>query len=158
MAIRIGEARDAARVLEIDTLTWAPWNSPAPRPIPEAIDHHRARLRAGEVLVAEVEGRVCGYLGMHTPFPVPSNAHVAVIDVAVHPACQRQGIATALIAAAPERARHLGKSKLSLRVLSTNPGAHRLYLRAGFAEEGRLRGEFRIAGASVDDILMAKWI
>ncbi len=158
MVIRIGEARDAMRVLEIDRLTWAPWNSPTPPPAADATEHYRGALRAGEFLVAERDGEVCGRLGLHTPFPIPSSAHVALIDINVHPERQRQGIATALLAAAPDRARRLGKRKLTLRVLSTNPVAHRLYVHAGFEEEGRLKGEFLIDGSLVDDILMAKWI
>jgi len=47
-------------------------------------------------------------------------------------------------------------TKLRLRVLATNPRARRVYDRQGYAEEGRLVGEFMIDGQLVDDILMAK--
>ena len=54
------------------------------------------------------------------------------------------------------RARDRGARKLSLHVLSTNPGAMRLYTRLGFEQEGVLRGEFLIEGRYVNDILLTK--
>jgi RimJ/RimL family protein N-acetyltransferase len=66
------------------------------------------------------------------------------------------GAASALLAAAEQRARAAGARKLSLRVLGTNEPAIRLYDRLGFKREGVLRAEFCIDGAYVDDVLMAK--
>jgi RimJ/RimL family protein N-acetyltransferase len=65
-------------------------------------------------------------------------------------------VATALLAAAEQRARTRGARKLSLRTFSTNPEAIRLYSRLGFEREGLLRAEFLIEGQYVDDILLAK--
>jgi RimJ/RimL family protein N-acetyltransferase len=65
-------------------------------------------------------------------------------------------VATALLAAAEQRARDRGARKLSLRTFSTNPEAIRLYSRFGFEREGLLRAEFLIEGQYVDDILLAK--
>lgn len=45
---------------------------------------------------------------------------------------------------------------MTLRVLGHNTGARRVYERCGFVVEGVLRGEFRIDGQDVDDILMAR--
>ena len=39
-----------------------------------------------------------------------------------------------------------------------NPGARRLYERAGFVVEGVLRGEFVLDGVPVDDVLMARYL
>ena len=74
----------------------------------------------------------------------------------VAPADRRRGVASALLAAAEQHARDRGARKLSLRVLSTNETAMRLYERLGFQREGTLRDEFRIDGRFVDDVLMAK--
>jgi ribosomal protein S18 acetylase RimI-like enzyme len=65
-------------------------------------------------------------------------------------------VATALLTAAEQRARERGARKLSLRVLSSNPDAIRLYTQLGFEQEGRLLGEFLIEGRYVDDLLLAK--
>ena len=48
-----------------------------------------------------------------------------------------------------------GARKLTLRVLASNPGAIRVYQRAGFVEEGRLTGLFLLEGQYVDDLLMS---
>ena len=72
------------------------------------------------------------------------------------PACGRHGVATALLQAAERRACDRGARKLSLHVLSTNPGAMRLYTRLGFEQEGVLRAEFLIEGRYVDDILLTR--
>jgi RimJ/RimL family protein N-acetyltransferase len=49
-----------------------------------------------------------------------------------------------------------GARKLGLRALSTNAPAIRLYERAGFREEGRLKDEIRLPGGSfADDVWFA---
>lgn len=108
--------------------------------------------------MAELSGRVCGYVGIASSDSLPSNAHVAVLDVAVHPDFQRRGVATSLLQSAENWCRANGKRKLALRVLSTNPGAEALYRKLGYVEEGRLLREFQIEGKFVDDILMKKWL
>ncbi|MFD2340325.1 GNAT family N-acetyltransferase [Clavibacter tessellarius] len=45
--------------------------------------------------------------------------------------------------------------RVSLEVLASNPRARRVYERAGFVEEGRLRAAFRFDGQPVDVIVMA---
>ncbi|MDO4099990.1 GNAT family N-acetyltransferase [Clavibacter michiganensis] len=45
--------------------------------------------------------------------------------------------------------------RISLEVMDFNPRARRVYERAGFVEEGRLRGAFRFDGEPVDVIVMA---
>jgi RimJ/RimL family protein N-acetyltransferase len=65
-------------------------------------------------------------------------------------------VAGSLLDAAEKQMRERGLRKLTLRVLSSNPGAIRLYERHGFTREGTLLDEFRINGRYVDDVLMAK--
>ncbi|MNP64326.1 ribosomal-protein-alanine N-acetyltransferase [compost metagenome] len=76
------------------------------------------------------------------------------LNIAIHPAYQRQGIGRVLMDALLEQAAGQGVRKLSLRVLASNPGAIAFYQSCGFAEQGRLVDEFWINGAYVDDILM----
>ncbi|OUE32175.1 Spermidine N(1)-acetyltransferase [Clavibacter michiganensis] len=48
-----------------------------------------------------------------------------------------------------------GLERISLEVMAFNPRARRVYERAGFVEEGRLRAAFRFDGEPVDVIVMA---
>jgi RimJ/RimL family protein N-acetyltransferase len=57
--------------------------------------------------------------------------------------------------AAATEARARGARRLTLRVLAHNEAARRLYDRSGYIVEGVLRGEFRLDGEYVDDVLMA---
>ena len=59
-------------------------------------------------------------------------------NIAVHPDYQRQGIGQRLIEAMKAWAAEQGVRKLSLRVLTTNPGAMEFYRNCGFVEQGRL--------------------
>ncbi len=76
--------------------------------------------------------------------------------LAVDPAYQGKGIGGTLVDAAIAEATARGAVKLSLRVLSTNEGARRLYARAGFETEGVLVDEFFLDGRDVDDHLLAR--
>lgn len=149
--VRSGSKSDIDAVFGIDKVTWSPTNSPGPRPAGpyELGEGH-------ELLVAEIDDEVVGYLKLTPPTPLASNAHVRhIIGLAVHPDHRRRGVARALLSAAMERARTAGWTKLSLRVLAPNVQAQNLYRASGFKTEGVLRGEFRIDGEEIDDVLMA---
>ncbi len=108
-------------------------------------------------LVAELDGRVVGYIRLKPPTRLPENAHVIQVQgLAVHPDARRHGVAAGLLGAAEETLRERGTRKLTLRVLSTNEAAIRLYQRHGFVREGTLLEEFCINGRFVDDVMMAK--
>jgi ribosomal protein S18 acetylase RimI-like enzyme len=107
--------------------------------------------------VAELDGRLAGYIRVKPVTPLRENAHVlGIVGLAVAPGSRRRGVASALLAAAEQHARARGARKLSLRVLSSNETAMRLYERHGFQREGTLRDEFCIGGLFVDDVVMAK--
>lgn len=111
----------------------------------------------GRTLVAEREGRVVGYARAVPASPLPENAHVWMLEgVAVAPAERGRGVAAAMLDAVVQRAAAAGVTKVSLRVLATNPRARRVYERAGFTVEGVLAEEFVLDGAFVDDVLMAR--
>jgi ribosomal protein S18 acetylase RimI-like enzyme len=78
--------------------------------------------------------------------------------MAVHPDYQGQNIGYELMQAVEKLARDNGKTKLSLRVLSTNEKAIRFYKRCGYQEQGRLVEEFYLNGQFVDDLLLYKHI
>ncbi len=155
VAIRVAEAADEARLVEIDTQPWLPRGTPSP-PQAEPV-FFRPHVDPSDTLVAELEGRIVGYALIGTPTPLPASARVQMIrGLAVDPARQGRGIGRALVAAAIVEAKARGAVKLSLRVLSTNDGARRLYAAAGFETEGVLADEFFLDGLDVDDHLLAR--
>lgn len=152
--IRLSRAADAAQLVAIDNSgVWTPANAPAPLAGKTAAEF-AAQNPPGSHLVAVIEDVVCGYVGFRTPTPLPSNAHVAQLDIAVHPGYHRMGIGRALIEAAKAHCAAQGKRKLSLRVMATNPKAIEFYTQCGFIEQGRLIDEFYVDGRYVDDIMM----
>ena len=156
MHVRTAVAGDEEALREIDQQTWSSTVSPAAVPEP-GTPFFGDRTVPDDVLVADVDGTVAGYVALRNTIPLPSHAHVLeVAGLGVGPAHQRQGVAEALLIAAVDEATRRGARKLSLRVLAANPGARRLYERCGFVVEGVLRGEFLLDGAYVDDVLMAR--
>lgn len=156
--IRPATKADDAELLEIDHVTWSPRWSPGTPPDRERDPTFFREQHGGPeaFLVAELDGVVVGYVGLHPAGGLASHAHVRIIDgLGVLPAAQGCGVGEALVRAAVERARAEGAAKVTLRVLGTNPTARRLYERCGFGVEGVLVGEFVIAGAPVDDVWMA---
>jgi ribosomal protein S18 acetylase RimI-like enzyme len=108
------------------------------------------------VLVAVDGEELIGYLILGPWVALESAAHVAEVNgLAVAPDRQGEGIGARLLAAAIERSRRESVRRLVLRVLSTNPGARRLYERHGFEVEGARREAFLLEGTYVDDLLMA---
>ena len=157
--VRKARMRDEPDIAALDAAAWSP-ESGFPSVIQAADGSFFSPDSPPEVhLVAEINGRIAGYLRLKPMTKLPENAHVlGIFGLAVTPAARRRGVAAALLTAAEDQARAQGAAKLSLRVLSTNDSAIRLYERQGFQHEGLLRGEFIISGSYVDDVLMAKQV
>ena len=157
--IRSARETDQAALADLDAAAWSPESG-----FPSVIqaDHPAAAFFTaadppGIHLVAELAETVVGYVRLKPPTRLPENAHVThVSGLAVCPSARRRGVAAALMTAAEPFARARGARKLSLRVLSTNQPAIRLYERLGFECEGVLKEEFLIGHRYVDDVLMAK--
>lgn len=160
MNIRPAREDDDAALLEIDFATWTRAVSPAPAPTREdRTSFFDDRTDRENYLVAEVDGKISGYVLVHQNIPLPSHQHVLGINgLAVAPSAQGSGVGQALVEAAVAEAARRGASKVQLRVLGENPGARRLYERCGFIVEGVLRGEFMLDGTLVDDVLMARYL
>ncbi len=158
LVIRRATPDDGPALTQVDLATWTYLAAPvAPPDDPGSHSFFGERTSPEEVLVAEVDGAVVGYVKIRPVTPLPSHAHVLQIQgLGVHPAAQGRGVGGALLEAAAEEARRRGARKLSLRVLGWNTGARRLYEKHGFAVEGLLADEFFLEGQYVDDVLMAR--
>jgi ribosomal protein S18 acetylase RimI-like enzyme len=155
ITIRTARAGDEAALAELDQRTWTSLVSPAPAP-PPGTPFFDEEARPEDFLVAEHDGVVAGYARLADGFGIPAHRHVRVIGgLAVDPDRRRLGIARRLVDAAVAEARRRGARRVTLRVLGHNTAARRVYEQCGFVVEGVLRGEFRIDGHDIDDVLMA---
>jgi putative acetyltransferase len=155
--IRAAEPGDAEAIYDIfacrsvaaNTLQ-LPWRT---------LEQQRARLEPDpnvHRLVAEVEGRVVGMLGLHLE-PSPRRRDCAGFGMAVHDAYQGQGIGSALLKAMIELADDwLGLRRIELQVFTDNTAAVHLYEKFGFVVEGTLKQYARRAGTLVDAYFMAR--
>lgn len=155
MKIRTSDVQDESALLALDASTWSPDVTPAPAREPGST-FFNDRTRPEDVLVADADGRVVGYVMLHESIPLASHSHVLEINgLAVDPAHQGHGVGRRLVQEAKREAQRRGARKLSLRVLSQNVSARRLYESSGFAVEGVLKAEFVLQGQLIDDVLMA---
>jgi ribosomal protein S18 acetylase RimI-like enzyme len=155
VTVRPSTYADEPALVAIDdaSVTWQ--NSPAAH-VP-GTPFFNERTTPDQVLVAELDGSVAGYVKLRPVTPLPSNAHVLEIQgLSVDSARPRRGVARALLEAAAVEARRRGVLRLRLRVLEPNAGARALYASCGFEVVGRLPGEFFLDGRYVDDLLMSR--
>jgi putative acetyltransferase len=107
-------------------------------------------------LVAEVDGRVVGTLGLHVD-ATPRRRHCGSIGMAVHDGFQGQGVGTGLLEAAIDLADNwLGLRRLELHVFSDNAAGIRLYEKFDFVVEGVARDYALRNGVFVDSLAMAR--
>jgi ribosomal protein S18 acetylase RimI-like enzyme len=142
--------------MRIDRATWSTLTSPSPPPA-EGAPFFGTRTAPADVLVAEVDGKVAGYIAIRPPTELEASSHVQHVNgLAVDPALQGRGVGRTLLEAAATEAGRRGARRLTLRVLEPNVAARHLYESCGFLVEGVLRGEFHLDGRDVDDVLMAR--
>ena len=117
-----------------------------------------AETPAGDhVLVAEIDGKVIGNLGLHAMPNRMRRRHVGFIGMSVHDAWHRRGVGQALMNAALDLADNwLQYTRLELTVYVDNPGALALYQKCGFEIEGTLRQYAFRDGEFVDAYTMAR--
>jgi L-phenylalanine/L-methionine N-acetyltransferase len=121
------------------------------------------RKRVGEAsenffnLVAVVDERVVGMVGVET-FPTrPRRRHVGRIGISVAAEWQGKGVGTALMSAVVDLADNwLNLTRLELEVYADNANAIRLYEKLGFVYEGTLRQHAFRNGKYVDSNVMGR--
>src|SRR5690606_30645088 len=107
---------------------------------------YRARDPDTVELVAEVEGRTVGHLGILTN-RAPRRKHVASFGIGVHPDFQGCGVGRALMTELINLADNwLNLVRVELSVASDNAAAIALYEKFGFVTEGEARFDIFTAG------------
>jgi 8-oxo-dGTP diphosphatase len=131
IAIRDARPEDEARVLEL--LPLVPANADLnPDEIQAAAQRFRERL-AMDVLVAEQNGQVVGFLALSF-VSVLSGLRALIDDLAVDPAYRRQGIGAALVEAAIQRADRRGATHLLVDTSRGDPDTRAFYRACGFED------------------------
>ena len=135
LIVRKGIAEDAAAVAELEQLCFAvPWSR-------ESIIRDLTENELAEYIVAELDGRIVGYVGL---WVVVVEVHIN--NVAVSPAFRRRHIAAALIEAVLRFAENAGVKGFTLEVRAGNEPARRLYEKFGFQQAGVRKGYYEDNG------------
>lgn len=97
----------------------------------------RCKEQRGAILVAELEGKVVGFVAVQSKVPSteldePPGDHAWISDLAVAEAHRGKGLGRALLAAADAFARQLGANDVRIGALSENEAAVGLYRALGF--------------------------
>jgi ribosomal-protein-alanine N-acetyltransferase len=118
------QAADLPEVLRIEQEALPdPWN--------EGQLAGEMQVNNGVSVVAEQDGRVCGYAFFRTCTPESE-----LLRLAVAREWRRQGVGNTLLEQALHRFSKQGYATCFLEVRSSNEAARRLYLKAGFLEVG----------------------
>ncbi|WP_328539177.1 GNAT family N-acetyltransferase [Streptomyces sp. NBC_00344] len=155
--VRVAVLADGEALAALDRETWSTLHAVQPRPRPPYPPFFDGGSAPGDHLVAELDGVLAGYIRLVPATPLICNAHVRQIQgLAVALPARGRGVGRALLRGALAEAGRQGATRITLRVLGHNTPARALYASEGFAVEGVLPGEFRLAGRYVDDVLMGR--
>jgi ribosomal protein S18 acetylase RimI-like enzyme len=110
-----------------------PQLSTSAKPLDAAAISDLAESPAVIVLLARNEDKILGTLSL-VVFRIPTGVRAWIEDVVVDEAAGRQGIGTALVRAAVNRARSAGARSVDLTTRPSRVAAGNLYERVGFAQ------------------------
>jgi putative acetyltransferase len=117
---------------------------------------YRQRDPEGIELVAEIDGRAVGHLGILMNHGA-RRRHVASFGIAVHPDHHGRGVGSALMSELVNLADNwLNLVRIELSVASDNTRAIALYEKFGFASEGEARCDSFLGGRYTSSLRMAR--
>jgi GNAT superfamily N-acetyltransferase len=155
IAIRAAQAGDIDGLAALDAWGWPQGANPyGARSAPFS-----TRFSLVDLTVALDGWRHIGFVALTPRTRLATNSHVGLVrSLLVAPDYRRTGLAQALLGVAEARAATRGFVKIDAHVLASNPASLALFAKVGFAEEGRLRGEFRLSDQLVDDVQLGKFL
>lgn len=138
VSIRDGATADIPAILAIEqaATSAAHWSA----------DQYQTRIGDGSVIVAEQEGRICGFLCAHVVA-----GEWEVENVVVDEGFRRHGIAAALMRALLTKWEVAAGTAVLLEVRESNAAARALYEASGFREVGRRGGYY---GDPLEDAIL----
>lgn len=126
------------------------------RSLEERREQYALRPANAHSLVAEIDGRVVGQLGLRVE-TAPRRRHVGSIGMGVHDDFQGRGVGGALMAAMIDLADNwLNLRRIELEVYADNAPAIHLYEKHGFVTEGLKRDFAFRDGTYIDACAMAR--
>ena len=141
LMIRKAEAGDIAQIEELEKVCFAtPWSY-------ESLEHDILNNKLAFYIVAEVDEKVCGYVGI---WNIVDEGHIT--NVAVSPAFRRKHIASHMLDALIEACEAAGVVRFTLEVRAGNEPAKALYAGKGFREVSVRKGYYEDNGE--DAIIM----
>ena len=118
-------------------------------------DYYSRAGKDDHVMVAEIDGRVVGFAGLHVRDG--KRRHSAWLGIAVHDEFAGRGAGRRLMESLLELADHwIGLVRVDLEASAGNERAIAMYRDLGFVEEGRQRKAYFADGGYEDAVLMAR--
>lgn len=156
MTVRRAVASDEAALLDIEMTAWDASSGFPSLTAGERSTFFAERWGPDAFIVAELAGRVVGYIRLQEKYPFPEGAGVLSINgLAVALDARGQGVGSVLMEAVAAEGKRRGARKIALHVHGVNTAARRLYERHGYVVEGTHPREFLIDGQYVDSLDLA---
>ena len=141
LIIRQAEERDIMAIEGLEQVCFSdPWSY-------ESLEHDILNNKLSFYIVAEVEGVVCGYVGI---WNIVDEGHIT--NVAVSPDYRRKHIASNMLDVLIASCQEAGVERFTLEVRAGNEPAKALYAGKGFKEIGVRKGYYQDNGE--DAIIM----
>jgi ribosomal-protein-alanine N-acetyltransferase len=128
-SIRPAELNDLPSILKIE--------QQSPLAAHWTVEQYKTVLNSSVILVAEQDGKLCGFL---CATAIADDCEIE--NIAVASDFQGRGIADELVRSLVQRVESTSASAILLEVRESNQPARRLYEKHGFREEGRRRAYY----------------